>query len=222
MNRMDAKALGNISNREILRVSVMKKFNGSVQPVRRPGIDALREPIHAPQQLVTQRIQRQAARLYGATSGNSHCDRELRHFAQIYRSVGQRDFVAGRVCFGGVQRDRKIAAAPMLKVVPMRRARRVVDEDGEFFSRAALRNGYVVAAGNQYKVRVTMSVGKNFVRLLVGHSVRDDYSVATVGKLHATIKLAGRKAQAGVSAHAAIRGVEPGSARSCTLPEFGE
>lgn len=69
----------------------------------------------------------------------------------------------------------------MLKVIPMRRARRVIDEDGEYFRRAPLRNGNVVAARNQHKVRVIMGVGKDFVWLAVGHSVRDDYPVAGIG-----------------------------------------
>src|SRR5882757_6799210 len=95
----------------------------------------------------------------------------------------------------------------MLKVIPMRRPRRVVDEDGNPFRRAPLRNGNVVAARNQYKVRVAMGVGEYFVRLPVRHSVRDDYSVAGIGKSHAAIKLSRRKVQTRGTAHAPTRGV---------------
>jgi hypothetical protein len=79
MYRMDADPVGNAGNGEVLQVSVMKELNGPVQPARWSSIVALHEPIHAPEQLVTQGIQRQAAGLHGATPGNSHCDRELCH-----------------------------------------------------------------------------------------------------------------------------------------------
>jgi hypothetical protein len=80
MNRMDADAVGNVGNAEVLQVSVVKELNGFVQPARWSSIDPWREPIHAAEQLVTQSIQSQAAGLRDATPGNSHCDRELRHF----------------------------------------------------------------------------------------------------------------------------------------------
>ena len=89
----------------------------------------------------------------------------------------------------------------MLKVIPMRRARRVVDEDGKSSRRAPLRNGNVVAARNQHKVRVTMRVGKDFIRLPVGHSVRDDYPVAGIRKSRASVKLARGKLQTRGTAH---------------------
>jgi hypothetical protein len=88
MNRMDADTLGNVGNAEVLQVSVMKEFNGFFQPARWSSIDGSQEPIHAPEQLVAQGIQRQSARLYSATLGNSHCDRELCHLTQVYRAIG--------------------------------------------------------------------------------------------------------------------------------------
>jgi hypothetical protein len=80
MNRMDAGAVGDIGNAEIVQVSVVKKLNRFIQPARWFCIDALRQPVHAPEQLVTKGIQGQAAELRGGTPGNSHCERELRHF----------------------------------------------------------------------------------------------------------------------------------------------
>jgi hypothetical protein len=39
-------------------------------------------------------------------------------------------------------------------------------------------------------MRVAMGVGKDFVRRPIGHSVRDDYPWASVGKSRAAVKLA--------------------------------
>jgi hypothetical protein len=52
------------------------------------------------------------------------------------------------------------------------------------------RNRNVIAPGDQYKVRVAVGVGKDFVGFAVGHPVRDHYSVAGKGKPRTTIKLA--------------------------------